>query len=123
MKARETKLQESRHTGPASSERAEQPVSGWGGVVYPAPPGASVDQWHPTFWDALVGYSSYIDPDRLRGFDDDRSSEGDLDRLREGSPQPERRWSDDEDFSSEHGYEPGFEGRSEFEHGDFERWL
>lgn len=30
---------------------------------------------------------------------------------------------DDDDFSAEHGYEPGFEGRSEFEHGEFERWV
>jgi hypothetical protein len=30
---------------------------------------------------------------------------------------------DEEDFSAEHGYEPGFEGRSEFEHGEFERWI
>lgn len=33
------------------------------------------------------------------------------------------RWRDEEDFSAEHGYEPGFEGRSEFEHGEFERWV
>ena len=30
---------------------------------------------------------------------------------------------DEEDFSAEHGYEPGFEGRSEFEHGEFELWI
>ena len=33
------------------------------------------------------------------------------------------RRMDEEDFSAEHGYEPGVEGRSEFEHGEFERWL
>ncbi|MEO8180240.1 MAG: hypothetical protein ABI895_15500 [Deltaproteobacteria bacterium] len=30
---------------------------------------------------------------------------------------------EDDDFSAEHGYQPGFEGRSEFEHGEFERWI
>jgi len=33
------------------------------------------------------------------------------------------RWQGEDDFSAEHGYEPGFEGRSEFEHGEFERWV
>jgi hypothetical protein len=40
------------------------------------------------------------------------------------SVQPEvSPWQDEDDFSAEHGYEPGFEGRSEFEHGEFDRWL
>ena len=39
-------------------------------------------------------------------------------------PEPRGRWLlDEDDFSSEHGYQPEFEGRSEFEHGEFERWL
>lgn len=80
----------------------------WGGVFYPAAPGAALGEWRPGFWDALVGYWAYIDPDRLRDFDT--------------GTRP-RRSSDDEDFASEHGYEPGFEGRSEFEHGEFERWV
>jgi len=32
-------------------------------------------------------------------------------------------WRGEDDFSAEHGFEPGFEGRSEFEHGEFERWV
>ena len=40
------------------------------------------------------------------------------------SVQPEiSAWREDDDFSAEHGYEPEFEGRSEFEHGEFDRWL
>jgi hypothetical protein len=34
-----------------------------------------------------------------------------------------RRTFEDDDFSAEHGYQPGFEGRSEFEHGEFDRWI
>jgi hypothetical protein len=108
MKAPETKLQESRHAVPALSQQGDGSETDWGGVFYPATPGPALDEWRPGFWDALVGYSAYIDPERLR------------------DPEAERRLhrsSDDEDFSSEHGYEPGFEGRSEFEHGEFDRWL
>jgi hypothetical protein len=106
MSARETKLQESRYSAPAARVPDDGFEADWGGVFYPAAP--TTDEWRPGFWDALVGYSAYIDPDRL------------------GDPESERRLhrsSDDEDFSSEHGYQPGFEGRSEFEHGEFDRWL
>jgi glutathione S-transferase len=40
------------------------------------------------------------------------------------SVQPEvSAWQDEDDFSAEHGYEPGVEGRTEFEHGEFDRWV
>jgi hypothetical protein len=69
-------------------------------------PGFVPEAWHPGMWDALVGYWGYADPER------------------NNVPEPRGRWLlDDDDFSSEHGYEPGFEGRSEFEHGEFDRWL
>jgi len=64
------------------------------------------DAWYPSVWDALIGYWGYVDPERSF------------------VPEPKGRWLlDEDDFSSEHGYEPGAEGRSEFEHGEFERWL
>jgi hypothetical protein len=45
-------------------------------------------------------------------------------RADRGTPASEiSAWRDEDDFSAEHGYEPGFEGRSEFEHGEFERWV
>ena len=77
--------------------------------VEPSEPDTAVatpEAYRPSVWDALVGYWSY------------------------GTPQPSLppetsgRWLlDEDDFSSEHGYEPGFEGRSEFEYGEFERWT
>jgi hypothetical protein len=71
-----------------------------------ATPGFVPEAWHPSVWDALVGYWGYADPQRNY------------------VPESRGRWLlDDDDFSSEHGYEPGFEGRSEFEHGEFDRWL
>jgi hypothetical protein len=64
------------------------------------------EAYRPSLWDALVGYWSY------------------------GEPQPslplETRgdWLlDEDDFSSEHGYQAGFEGRSEFQYGEFDRWI
>jgi hypothetical protein len=64
------------------------------------------DAWYPSVWDALIGYWGYVDPERSF------------------VPESKGRWLlDEDDFSSEHGYEPGFEGRSEFEHGEFDRWL
>ncbi|MEY4546736.1 MAG: hypothetical protein RL685_2931 [Pseudomonadota bacterium] len=102
MKAADTKQQGS----PSQHDESLEPD--WGGVFYPLTPGAALDEWRPGFWDALVGYWDYSDPDRLR----DSETQTRL-----------HRSSDDEDFSSEHGYEPEFEGRSEFEHGEFERWL
>lgn len=106
MSAHGTKRQDLRHGAPAARVPDDGFEADWGGVFYPATPPA--DDWRPGFWDALVGYSAYIDPDRLR----DPESEQRL-----------HRSSDDEDFSSEHGYQAGFEGRSEFEHGEFDRWL
>jgi hypothetical protein len=65
-------------------------------------------EWPSNIWDALVGYDSWGDP--------------------EPEPRPvleaQGRWlHDDDDFSSEHGYVPGVEGRTEFEYGEFERWV
>jgi hypothetical protein len=109
MKAADTKQQASPNLAPPPSQHDDGLDTDWGGVFYPLTPRAALDdEWRPGFWDALVGYWGYIDPDRLR------------------DPELEARMhrsSDDEDFSSEHGYESDLEGRSEFEHGDFERWL
>lgn len=45
-------------------------------------------------------------------------------RAARAAPLPESSpWRDEHEFSAEFGYEPGFEGRSEFEHGEFERWV
>ena len=67
-----------------------------------------MDEMRPSFWDALVGYGywDYTEP--------------------EPRSEPERHgcWLlEDDDFSSEHGYVPGVDGRSEFEYGEFERWV
>jgi len=59
-----------------------------------------------SLWAALVGYFAPAEALRFPAL------------RHEGGPRV-----DDEDFSAEHGYEPGFEGRSEFEHGEFERWI
>src|SRR5262245_15303084 len=78
------------------------------------------EPWRPGIWDALVGYWGDTDPEHPV------------------APEPQGRWSLEEedfsaersrwllegdDFSAEHGYEPDFEGRNEFEHGEFERWV
>lgn len=108
MKAADNKQKGSPNLAPASSERDDGLETDWEGVFYPVMLDVARDEWRPGLWDALVGYWDYVDPDRLR----DPEAETRL-----------HRSSDDEDFSSEHGYQPGFEGRSEFEHGEFERWL
>ena len=112
MKERDIKPQSSPNAAPNLGRLDDGSEANWGGVFHPATPAALHEEWRPGFWDALVGYTSYIDPDRLR----DPESEPRTER-------PEHRSFDEEDFSSEHGYEPGFEGRSEFEHGEFDRWL
>jgi hypothetical protein len=71
------------------------------------------DGWSPGLWDAFAGYGywGYAEPERSTS---------------PGSTLPESagRWLlDEDDFSAEHGYEAGREGRSEFEHGEFERWV
>ena len=111
MKAPDIK-QGSPNPAPTPSLRDVDLDTDWGGVFYPAPPGATLDEWRPGFWDALVGYWAYIDPERLREPETEAERETRM-----------HRSSDDDDFSAEHGYEPGFEGRSEFEHGEFDRWL
>jgi len=59
-----------------------------------------------SLWAALVGYFAPADALRFPAL-----------------PHESMRRMDEEDFSAEHGYEPGFEGRSEFEHGEFDRWI
>ncbi len=109
MKTTDVTLDESRGTTAIAAEPGGGGLEAdWGGAPYRATPKVPLTERCPCFWDALVGYWGYIDPDCLRDFDT--------------GTRP-RRSSDDEDFSSEHGYEPEFEGRSEFEHGEFERWL
>ena len=64
------------------------------------------EAWRPGIWEAVVGWG-YVEPPEPPS-----------------QPEPRGRWLlDDDDFSSEHGYQPEFEGRCEFEHGEFERWL
>jgi len=64
------------------------------------------EAYRPSLWDALVGYWSYGEPEPSL------------------LPETGGRWLlDEDDFSVEHGYQTGFEGRSEFEYGEFDRWL
>jgi hypothetical protein len=64
------------------------------------------EAWRPGIWEAVVGWG-YVEPPAPPS-----------------QPEPRGRWLlDEDDFSSEHGYQPDFEGRCEFEHGEFERWL
>jgi hypothetical protein len=64
------------------------------------------EAWRPGIWEAVVGWG-YVEPPEPPS-----------------QPEPRGRWLlDEDDFSAEHGYQPDFEGRSEFEHGEFERWL
>src|SRR5688572_21803287 len=81
MKAPETKLQQSQYTTPPLSHRDDGIETDWGGVFYPATPGAPIDEWRPGFWDALVGYAAYIDPERLRD-PEDVVSEGEASEAR-----------------------------------------
>lgn len=102
MKAPETKTE-------GLADDAPFEVTWEGGLEAPSPEAATAGDAladrRPSLWDALVGWG-YGEPER---------------RV---VPQSASRWRlDEEDFSAEHGYESGFEGRSEFEHGDFERWT
>ncbi|MEO8182106.1 MAG: hypothetical protein ABI895_24995 [Deltaproteobacteria bacterium] len=64
------------------------------------------EAYRPSLWDSLVGYWSYGEPEPSL------------------LPDTGGRWLlDEDDFSSEHGYQTGFEGRSEFEYGEFDRWI
>jgi hypothetical protein len=74
------------------------------------------EEWRHSFWDSLVSFWGSGEPEQRLGSE----------TLTPEEQRPETRqgWLIDEwDFSAEHGYEPDFEGRSEFEHGEFERWL
>jgi len=65
------------------------------------------DEGPSSIWDALLGYGSW-------GY-----TEPELSSVSEG----QGRWLlEDDDFSSEHGYEP-VGGRTEFRYGEFERWV
>jgi hypothetical protein len=87
-----------------------------GEAVEPSTPDAPPEVWRHSFWDSLVSFWGSGEPEQ---------------RLESETLTPEERpletqpaWLIDEwDFSAEHGYEPDCEGRSEFEYGEFERWL
>jgi hypothetical protein len=87
-----------------------------GETFEPAARGVAPEEWRHSFWDSLVSFWSSGEPEQ---------------RLETETLTPEEQrfemqqgWLIDEwDFSAEHGYEPEFEGRSEFEHGEFDRWL
>jgi hypothetical protein len=68
-----------------------------------------------SFWDSLVSFWGGGEPEQRVGLET---------LVAEDPPREPQSWlAEDWDFSAEHGYEPGFEGRSEFEHGEFDRWL
>ena len=82
----------------------------------PAAPGSDPEEWRHNFWDSLVSFWGSGEPEQRVGSETLTPEEQRL--------ETQQGWRIDEgDFSAEHGYQPGFEGRSEFEHGEFERWL
>ena len=105
MKAPGTKRAGAADAAPSEGQGEQGLELSWEGTSGAAAPGVASEQWRASLWDALAGWG-YSEP------------------TRSVVPETTGRWLlDDEDFSSEHGYEPGFEGRSEFEHGEFDRWL
>jgi hypothetical protein len=106
MKSPKTNL-ESWSDGAMPEMPAEDEIDvDWVEASEPATAASTPEAYRPSVWDALVGYWSYGAPEPSL------------------PPEPTGRWLlDDEDFSAEHGYEAGFEGRSEFEYGEFERWT
>jgi hypothetical protein len=67
-------------------------------------------EWRSSVWDALAGYGywDYVEPEPHWVPEE----------------QGQGRWLlEDDDFSSEHGYEPGVGGRTEFRYGEFDRWV
>lgn len=107
MEAAEKKATQHREGGleSATGEAFEQAAAG-----------AAPEEWRHSFWDSLVSFWGAGEPEpRLE--DETLASEAQAPEIQHG-------WRIDEwDFSAEHGYEPEFEGRSEFEYGEFERWL
>jgi hypothetical protein len=108
-----TRGKETLHMPDAKQDTGTEPLEGATGEALDldldldfAGAGAALTAPSHSLWDALAGYWVSPEPGHFMGVDFD----------------PLRR-SDEEDFSAEHGYEPGVEGRSEFEHGEFERWL
>jgi hypothetical protein len=82
----------------------------------PSTPGAAPEEWRHSFWDSLVSFWGSGEPEQRLGTETFMLDEQPL--------ETQQGWLIDEwDFSAEHGYEAEFEGRSEFEHGEFERWL
>lgn len=74
------------------------------------------EEWRHSFWDSLVSFWGSGEPEQRL---ESETLAPEAQRL-----EIEQRWRIDEwDFSAEHGYEPEFEGRSEFEYGEFDRWL
>ena len=105
----------------APGKNATQPTretleTATGEASEPAAPGAVVEEWRHSFWDALVSFWGSGASEQRLGSETFEPEE----------PRPplQQGWLIDEwDFSAEHGYEPEFEGRSEFEYGEFERWI
>ena len=84
-------------------------------AIEPAAPAAAQPGPH-SFWDSLISFWGAVEPEPRIGFE--------TLPLAEQRPEAQQGWLlEDWDFSAEHGYEADFEGRSEFEHGEFERWL
>lgn len=82
----------------------------------PAASGPDPEEWRHSFWDSLVSFWGSGEPGPRPEYETLTPQEQ--------RPETQQGWLIDEwDFSAEHGYESEFEGRSEFEHGEFERWL
>jgi len=82
--------------------------------------------WRPSIWDVLLGHwgYGYWGAAGWGGPVGLQATWGIFEPTPPSLVEPHGRWLlDEDDFSAEHGYEPDFEGRSEFEHGEFERWL
>jgi len=75
------------------------------------------DEGPSSIWDALLGYGSW-------GYGSwGHGSWGDAEPQPSSTSEGQGRWLlEDDDFSSEHGYEP-VGGRTEFAYGEFDRWV
>jgi hypothetical protein len=86
------------------------------GESFEPPAAAAAEAGPDSFWDSLVSFWGGVEPEQRVGVETLAAEE---------QPRTQQQsWLIEEwDFSAEHGYEPEFEGRSEFEHGEFERWI
>jgi hypothetical protein len=87
-----------------------------GEAFEPAARAVAPEEWRHSFWDSLVSFWG-------TGEQQQRLESETLTPEEQRFEAQQGRLIDEWDFSAEHGYEPEFEGRSEFEHGEFERWL